>query len=223
MHALVAAGAPVHPSPLVEEAVRDARLFVGADGGSAFFLARGLTPHLVVGDMDSLTPALEGKLQRLGVEILRLPAAKDKTDTHLALEAAFERGVRRVTLLGAMGGERLDHGAANLLLLGSEQFRGREVVVIEGASRAWVTRGKTAVSGAPGDLLTLLPLTPTVEGITLRGFLYPLADATLHFGDSLGVSNELTEATGEVQIRAGVLLVVHTVRALLENQVVPQA
>ena len=52
-----------------------------------------------------------------------------------------------------------------------------------------------------------------VKGITYAGLRYPLEEATLPFGSTRGVSNELLGSTATVTIRAGVALVVHTVRA----------
>lgn len=52
-----------------------------------------------------------------------------------------------------------------------------------------------------------------MEGITYTGLRYPLAEATLAFGSTRGVSNELLNAVATITIRAGVALLVHTVRA----------
>ena len=51
------------------------------------------------------------------------------------------------------------------------------------------------------------------EMVCLESFLAghdgPLENATLHFGPSLGISNELRVAEAEVKVSAGILLVIH--------------
>jgi thiamine pyrophosphokinase len=49
-----------------------------------------------------------------------------------------------------------------------------------------------------------------VTGITLRGFQYPLTDATLTIGQSLGISNVLLEPEGTITIKEGLLLVIQS-------------
>ena len=58
--------------------------------------------------------------------------------------------------------------------------------------------------------LSLLPITDQVSGVTLTGFLYPLHQATLRRGDTLGISNELTGPWGKIAIAKGKLLVIES-------------
>jgi thiamine pyrophosphokinase len=63
--------------------------------------------------------------------------------------------------------------------------------------------------GNLGDLVSLIPLTPDVKGVSTRGLKWPLISATLTFGSTLGISNELTDSEAEIQLRSGTLLLVH--------------
>ncbi|GIQ63254.1 hypothetical protein PACILC2_18220 [Paenibacillus cisolokensis] len=58
--------------------------------------------------------------------------------------------------------------------------------------------------------ISLLPLTMTVKGITLSGFRYPLRDAELRMGQSLGISNQWAEPSGVIVFREGLLLVIES-------------
>ena len=58
--------------------------------------------------------------------------------------------------------------------------------------------------------ISLLPLTAAVKGITLDGFQYPLIDATLEMGQSLGISNKLQADTGSITIGEGLLLIIES-------------
>src|SRR3954451_22091333 len=90
-------------------------LIVAADGGAAKAMALGLRPDVVVGDQDSLAPGTAQKLREDGVEVLVHPAAKDESDTELAVLEAVERGATELIVIGAFGGGRLEHTIANLL------------------------------------------------------------------------------------------------------------
>jgi thiamine pyrophosphokinase len=70
--------------------------------------------------------------------------------------------------------------------------------------------GELAVSGQAGDLVSLLPLTPTVSGVTTHGLAYALDDEALHQGPARGLSNVMTGTTASVRARDGRLLIVHT-------------
>ena len=82
--------------------VQNGDLIIGADGGAARALAWGLVPHLVIGDMDSLSSEDRQALAERGCRFIEHPRAKDETDLELALNYASERGA---SSLGMRGGK----------------------------------------------------------------------------------------------------------------------
>ena len=86
-------------------------LVIAADGGLDALASGGITPAVVVGDLDSLS----GRVPE-GVEILRHPVEKDETDSHLSYLEGAKRGYTRFSLYGCTGG-RDDHTFANYSLL----------------------------------------------------------------------------------------------------------
>ena len=60
--------------------------------------------------------------------------------------------------------------------------------------------------------LSLLPLTSTVTGVTLRGLKYLIEDYTLEVGIARAISNEMDETSdkAEILLRTGVLIVVES-------------
>ena len=114
---------------------------VAADGG-AFALERWkLLPHLIVGDMDSLGDAGVVRFARQGIPVAKFPAAKDESDLELAIAQAIAAGATEVVVLGALGGDRLDHEAANLLLLADTGYDGVRIEARRGALRMRADRG----------------------------------------------------------------------------------
>ncbi len=70
--------------------------------------------------------------------------------------------------------------------------------------------GGTAWRASRGDTLSLIPLSPAVQGVTTHGLRYPLNDELLLLGPGRGLSNVMTEPVAQVDVRSGLLLAVHT-------------
>src|SRR5512135_479753 len=122
------------PDPGDKRVAADADLLIAADGGARWLVDRGLTPQVLVGDMDSVDEATIARLVTGGTEVIRHPREKDASDTELALEEAVRRGATEIVLLGALGGGRVDHELANLLLLVDADFAEREITVLRGST-----------------------------------------------------------------------------------------
>jgi len=93
------------------------RLVVAADGGARLARPLGLRVDRWVGDGDSLGAAAIEALRTAGVRITLAAQDKDESDTELAVLEAVEAGATDLTILGALGGRRLDHALANIALL----------------------------------------------------------------------------------------------------------
>jgi thiamine pyrophosphokinase len=193
--------------------VREEDLIIGADGGAARALDRGLAPDVIIGDMDSFTGPDGDLLAVRAAHFVQHPRAKDETDLELALTYAAEQDVEEIVILGALGGTRLDHMLSNVLLLAMPTLRGRRVLIVHGGQEAMLLRSGEAVTlaGSPGDLVSLLALGGDARGVTTSGLTWPLARDTLRFGQSRGVSNEMSDAEARVELEEGYLWVVHGV------------
>ena len=210
MRAVVVGHGDVLPS---DRALIGANDYVVAADGGAFALERWkLLPHLVVGDMDSLGDAGVERFARQGVPVAKFPAAKDESDLELAVAQAIAAGATEVVVLGALGGDRLDHEAANLLLLADPGYDGVRIEARRGALRIRAVRGKAslALTAPVGALVTLLPVNGDADGVTTEGLRYPLRGETLRFGRARGLSNEVTSLPAKVSVDKGTLLVFET-------------
>lgn len=191
------------------EAAPDAWV-IAADGGARQAKYFGLTVHTLIGDMDSVgLPDLE-RLS-LTAEVLRHPEEKDETDLELALLLAAERGARWVRVLAALG-DRLDQTLGNIYLLALPALRGIDVRLVAGKQEAWLLReGQTAISGAAGDTISLVPLSAEARSVRTENLYYPLRGETLRFGPARGISNVMQSSQATVTLGEGILLVIHTI------------
>jgi thiamine pyrophosphokinase len=193
-------------------------MVVAADGGARSAQRLGLRLDRWVGDGDSLA---EGELARLaaaGVPLERHDATKDESDAELAVLAAVRLGASDVTVLGALGGARIDHALANIALLAHPALAGIACRLLDAGARVVLLSapqpdGRPATLALPGrigDLVSLLPIGATARGVTTRGLRFVLVDDDLPAGPARGLSNVRVEDPAAVTMRDGRLLVVET-------------
>lgn len=199
------------PGWLEEDAI-----VIAADGGARHADGLGLRLDLWVGDGDSLDEEALEALRSVGVPAIRVAAAKDESDTELAIRAALDRGADDLVILGALGGLRVDHALANIGLLALPALRRVSVALLHPTARLTLVSAP-GTDGAPvqrplpgpvGGLVSLLPQGDGVTGVTTRGLAYPLADEPLPAGPARGLSNVRLSADAGVTVRSGRLLVV---------------
>jgi thiamine pyrophosphokinase len=209
--AVVLAGGDALHGQAAEHAARvlaAAPLVIAADGGLAHARRLGARVDVVVGDLDSVTPSDLDHARALGIEILEHPVDKDATDLALALDLVLTRSSGpHVHVVGGHGG-RVDHLLGNALVMASDRYRALKLHAIWDSARLHVVRDEVALTGAPDALLSLMALNGTARGVTTEGLRFPLIEADLEPGSSLGLSNRFETPIATVRVRAGVVLVV---------------
>jgi thiamine pyrophosphokinase len=207
---LVASG---EPQPADARWLANADLVVAVDGGAAWLASIGRRPDALVGDLDSVDPALVGNLEAAGVPIERHPTDKDASDTALALDYVRRHGASQAVVIGAFRGPRLDHEIANVLMLGADRGAARiDLRLVAGAAQVRCLRAgeRMAIDARPGSLVSLLPVGGDADGVATSGLRYPLVDEALPLGSTRGLSNEVIAGDASVQLRLGMLLVIET-------------
>ena len=206
--AIVVTGGDPVDAHLAEALPRNA-FVVAADSGLEHSAALGLEVDVVIGDMDSVSPSLLEEAAAAGTVIDRHPQDKDATDLELALRYVADAGYTKVIVLGGKGGDRLDHFLGNALALASDDFEQLDVEWHPGHPVVEVVRESSPVHGGPGDIVSLLPLGGTADGVTTSGLRWPLDGDALQPGTTRGISNQLVDETATVTVERGVLLVIH--------------
>jgi thiamine pyrophosphokinase len=209
VHTVVVAtgGAPFDPAAVAH--LPHNVTVVGGDGGTDHALAAGLRPDVLVGDLDSITPAgLDWATANITIE--RHRADKVATDTELALHHAAALRPRRVVLIAGRG-DRVDHAIAAIGALGGDSLSG--VPVVEGwwgADELLIARPESPVlvTAAAGTTFSLLALHGPCRGVTLTGARWPLDHADLPPMAGLGVSNEVAGPPCSLAVADGVVTVI---------------
>ncbi len=204
--AVVVAGGSA-PDPRAVLAAPSGARVIAADSGLDHALALGLDVEIAVGDFDSVSSEALWRAESAGTRIDRHPQEKDATVLELALDLAISLGATRVLVLAGDGG-RLDHLLSTLLLLGSGKYAAIEIDAFIGAAHVHVVRGRRAIDGEPGELISLLALHSPAEGVRTEGLAYPLDGETLEPGSSRGVSNVYVADMARITIDRGVLLAI---------------
>jgi thiamine pyrophosphokinase len=223
LHAIVLADGAAPTRATLDDAwpgwSEGAGLVVASDGGVRYAAPFGLPVNRWVGDGDSTSPEELERLALAGVAIDRAPVDKDESDTELALLAAVEAGADLVTILGGLGGERIDHALANVALLQHPGLEHRDAYLYDeaGARLSLLVgpdhrglAGERQLRGRVGDLVSLIPLGESADDVTTEGLRYALDRETLVAGKARGISNVRMAPTARVSVGNGRILVIET-------------
>lgn len=181
-------------------------LVIAADSGWNNAKALGESPTVLMGDFDSLG---EPKVPQ-GVEVIRVPAEKDLTDTQLAVEYALQKGVRDIVIVGGLSG-RLDHTLSNLAILEHLEALRVHCLITDGCNRArFIRNNSTLIPRGAYTYLSLIAADPVVKGVEIDGVKYPLKKAKLKRSNQYAISNELTGNCAFIAVRKGGLYIIES-------------
>ena len=182
-----------------------------ADSGLDHALALGLMPTVFLGDMDSVSPGALANSQSETWTVISYDPLKDQTDTELALQYASSQGYENITLLWGSG-DRIDHVLGVLAALSHESLSTVQNLV------AWIGADRVEILHAPrsyndqvliGTTVSLMPLGPSVAGVTTTGLQWNLNHELLAPQSARGVSNIAVLSDINIDIDTGVLALVY--------------
>ncbi len=199
---MIVGGAGIREYQRIRESLRGDDWFVYCDGGLKHVQELGREPNLIVGDFDS------HEQPETDTETIVLPCEKDDTDTVYAVKEAVRRGFRDFLLIGVTG-ERFDHTFGNISLLLYLDSQGIPACILDDYSEMRIVSRETAEVKEDCSWFSLLNISGTAKGITIRGAKYPLTDGEITSEYQYGISNEvLPGETARVSVREGRLLLV---------------
>ncbi len=172
---------------------------IAADGGMHHLDAAGVTPDLLVGDLDSYT--VDNQLLPGDLQVIKLPCEKDLSDLAFAVQLAIDKGATEIRLFNALG-DRLDHTLTNLNVLMKIKKRGVKGTLIAEKQRLFCARTIQHLDGIAGQTFSILPLTD-LAGVSIKGAKYPLDNHNVKHYSSLCLSNVAIEDRVTITIQSG--------------------
>lgn len=180
---------------------------IAADSGYEHAIRAEHIPHLLVGDMDSISSEHLADARTRDVDIAEYSSDKDLTDTEIALSAAIERGSSFITIVSG-GGDRFDHVIGMLHSLASFSALAQTTVFIGSARITFLSAGASLVIDTePDDTISLIPLGGDVV-VTTNGLQWNLVSETLAAFASRGVSNRAIHSYVTISTSAGTLAII---------------
>ena len=172
---------PSHPAALNK--LHTAGTIICTDGSTNILLENGLTPNVIIGDMDSTTVGKDS-FKGLYVKI----SDQDNTDLDKALEWCKVNSLSPLTVLGTSQ-LREDHTIGNLMLLAnySEEL---DINFVTDYFTITCHHGKRSFTSFKQQLVSLLPV-EDIKSITTEGLEFPLIDELFPLS-SRGISNRAT-------------------------------
>lgn len=205
--ALIFIGGDAPHSRVIAALPRDS-FVIAADSGWEHAINAGFTPHVLVGDMDSISPLHLQQARDMDVHIIEHHPDKDFTDAELALALAADHHHHQIHLVSG-GGDRFDHLLA--LVHSLAPYAGEiDLTAYVGATRIHVLKPQSGIAfgATPGQTISLIPLGGRARKVTTTGLKWNLTKDTLIAFASRGVSNIAVEERVTISLRRGYLAVV---------------
>ncbi len=180
---------------------------ISADGASNALYGMGKVPDVIIGDMDSIEEDAKRFFMEQGVQFKKFPSKKDFTDTELSIDYAKDIGAVEIVLYAGVG-SRIDHSLGNMNLLYYMLKRGIQGRLVNEKNEVHITDSKIVLKGSKGDLVSVIPVNGDAVGVTLTGLEYPLADYTIEFGKTIGLSNVMVGDSCSVEVKRGCVFVI---------------
>jgi thiamine pyrophosphokinase len=170
----------------ITDILRIAPRLVAADGGANVALRAGVMPELVIGDLDSLTPAA-----RAAIPPGRLHHVSEQETTD------FEKCLTRIeapaVLCIGFTGNRVDHALAvwNAVV----RHPGRGAIILSRTDVGFAVTGEVSLPLRKGTRVSLFPMAPLRA--CSEGLHWPVDSVDFAPGGAIGTSNR---ATGPVRL-----------------------
>ena len=168
------------------ELLEAAELLICCDGAADKLVGFGMSPHVIIGDMDSVSD----DVKELYASIMIPSDDQESNDLTKAVHYCVEKGYSSVSVFGATG-LREDHTLGNISLM-IEYFPRIEVQIISDFGMFYLVRSGEEVNSFPGERISLFSIDNIIR-VSSRGLLYPLKDLQL----SNWYTASLNEATAD--------------------------
>ncbi len=185
MKVLIVCGGTPPTKKLIETEINNAKLVIGADSGGHAILGYGFTPDIVLGDLDSFHYT-----RHHGIKVLK-DEDQETNDLEKSLVYALKQGATHCVVLGTLG-KRIDHTFKNLSVLKQFHHKFESLVYRDDYGDTFLIESPYELTIDLNTVISFIPLSGKVSGITTTGVQYPLTSESLEIGVRDGTSNAAT-------------------------------
>ena len=152
--------------------LKAADLLICCDGAADKLIAKGMSPHVIIGDMDSLST----EVSELYASLMIQSDEQESNDLTKAVHYCIEEGYPSVTILGATG-LREDHTLGNISLM-MEYYPRIEVQIISDFGVFFLAQSGEQIPTFVGEKISFFSIDNRVR-VSSTGLKYPLNDLQL--------------------------------------------
>ncbi len=180
--------------------VRDKSIdYIAVEQGTFHLLKQGITPIIVIGDMDSI----EDKSILEKFQIKLYSPIKDDTDTALAIQYAIEQGYDEIDLYGVTK-KRMDHFMAVVSLL--EQYQNYSITIYDEYNKIYVLpQGKHKIYKDGYHYFSIFAFDKSI--LSIHNAHYNLDHYLLKRSDPLCVSNQMNDDYAIIENSETILII----------------
>lgn len=176
---------------------------IACDKGYEHALKLGISPDIVIGDLDSVTVPIPQEMKTIA-----LPTAKDDTDTSFAVKYAISLGYDDITLICALGG-RVDHAYSNTQTLCAAARQGAAACILSTDTVIHAVCGSSvSLKKRDGWAFSVFSATDTCSGVTITGAEYNVENIDMYNTYPIGQSNGWASDEARISCLEGTLLVI---------------
>lgn len=207
MKILIVGSGKIENTQIIHKYLSQNYTIICCDGGSEYLFAEGIVPSYILGDLDSSKKPIIDFFKSKNVCLKKFEVEKNDTDMGLCIDFAISLLPEEVVIVGGLG-SRFDHSITNIHMLIKLLNNNIKASIINDNNEIFVINKSIEIIGRKDDVVSLVPISEKVEGVTTCGLYYPLENATLYIEKSRGVSNVMLTNIASVSIKSGYLLVI---------------
>ncbi|MGA1414095.1 MAG: thiamine diphosphokinase [Candidatus Kapaibacteriota bacterium] len=174
---------------------------IATDGAASDLLAIGITPHFVIGDMDSFDPATVSD----DVCKVIIDENQENNDFEKALSFALERNMSHVLIWGIHGGD-FEHSLNNTSVLWKYVGQFSQLTIVDSMQRFAVPVFFDMICNEvnPDEIISLIPF-PHAR-LSTNGLKWELEEEVLELSIREGARNRAISSSLSIKLHEGRLL-----------------
>jgi len=200
---VIIANSQLKNSAFNKKLIKQADIIICADGGANKIAPLKITPHYLIGDMDSVKKSVLRQLTATTKIII--DHRQHNTDLEKAILFAETLHPSEIKILGALG-NNLDHTIANVISLHHVCKKLKISILDEQHTIFLLNDNSVKISGKRGDIISVIPIAH-VHGLSYQGLKWSVKNKKVSTG-WCGVRNQMIANKALISLKKGKALVI---------------